>query len=112
MVKKTGDLIENLLPVMREAGLVRISKAKHCRGARIHPHPVSSPNGASNDQSGANLDLGNQDSMNWTLVGYLYQSALLLLGELPSERDSYFDSVDHPGLCIALSTILGMDSRI
>jgi len=50
--------------------------------------------------------------MNWILVGYLYQSALLLLGDVPSEGDSYFDSVDYPGLCIALSTILGMDSRI
>ena len=112
-MKKTGDLIENLLPVMREIGPGTISKAEHSRGVRIHQRsPVSSSDGASNDQSRANLDLGNQDAMNWTLVGYLYQSALLFLGEVPGERDPHFDSVDHRGLCIALSTVLRMDSRV
>ena len=50
--------------------------------------------------------------MNRTFVGYLKQSALLVLGEFPSEGDLDFNSIDHPDLGIALSTIFSVDSRV
>src|SRR5208337_5522462 len=50
--------------------------------------------------------------MNRTFVGYLKQSALLVLGEVPSEGDLDFNSIDHPDLGIALSTIFSVDSRV
>ena len=50
--------------------------------------------------------------MNRAFVGYLKQFALLVLGEVPSEGDLDFNSIDHPDLGIALSTIFSVDSRV
>jgi hypothetical protein len=58
------------------------------------------------------LDSGNQRAMNRAFVGYLKQFALLVLGEVPSEGDLDFNSIDHPDLGIALSTIFSVDSRV
>jgi hypothetical protein len=66
----------------------------------------------SHSQSRADLDFGNQGAMNRTNVGDLQESMPLVVGEITNEGDLCFDSIEHPLLGIALSTILGVDSRV
>jgi hypothetical protein len=59
-----------------------------------------------------NLNARNQHAMNWTSVRYFEKSVSLVFGQVPGERNSYFELVHHAHCWTRSTRVVGKGSRV